>query len=369
MKKKIAMAALLAALILALVACGEKTPTTTGTLGTPTAPATATPVITPLAATTAKGLKELGQYKGLEVEKIALEVTDNDVLLNIYSSLEEAAEEKTDVEAKLYDFVNIDFVGTIDGVAFEGGSTDPSQGGTNVMLGSDSFVPGFEEGIVGMKAGETKTIKITFPETYKADLAGKDAEFAITLNKLKVLPEITDELVAANTSYETVDAFKAAVRSSLEERATQTIESQFESDVFDKLLEGCSFDLEYLQPKFEEYENNMLKNYTESAAMYGIDLEYFVYLSFGITLEAFRQQLPVVAEYNIKLEKVLIAIAEEEKMTVTDAEYDEYVSKVLAQTNYENKDDFESYYSPEYIKEGILIERAQELVLNSAIAK
>ncbi len=368
MKKKILAAALVSVMAFALVACGNERPSTTVGLPTPTGQASdVTPV--PQAPTTSKGLTKLGQYRGIEVEKLTLTVSEEDIDINYYMTLVDVAELSEDAVVKLYDYVNIDYVGKMNGEQFEGGTSDPSLGGSDVLIGSGSFIPGFEEGIIGMKTGETKTVKVTFPENYgSADLAGKEAEFDITVNSIKVFPEITDEMVAENTELETVDALKADIRSSLEEQAEETISKQFQSDVFDALIAGCEFD-NTLQSEIDKSVEDMKTSYELTASQYGLDFETFIAYAFGMTIDVFNKEIVTAAEYNIKLEKALIAVAEAENLTVSDTDYDAYVNTIVSNYGFADKAEVESLYSPEYIKEGLLIERAQDLVMDSAVAK
>ena len=327
------------------------------------------PVNSAQSALTSKGLLRLGKYKELEVTKNHLEVSETDILIEFYSGLEAAAEEVFEESAKLYDFVNVDFVGKIDGAEFAGSSTDPASGGANIFLGSNSFVPGFEEGIIGMKPGETKIITVTFPLEYINELAGKTAEFQIVLNCLKTLPQITDDLIKKYTTYTSIEDYKTAIRTNMEITSNAKIKAQFESDVLDRLIEGCSFDYDILKPQIEKYIESMTKHYMAMAEQYLMDYSQFITTYFGITPEVFNEELPIVAEYNVKLEKVLIEIANTEQLSVSDNEYTDYVNNILITSGYESIEAIEKDYTTEYIKESIMIEKARELVLSTAIAK
>jgi len=179
----------------------------------------------------------LGQYKGLEVEKAEASVTDEQVEAELDRMAQNVASTETvDRPAEMGDTANIDFEGFDAGVPFEGGKGEAF----DLKLGSGSFVPGFEEQVVGMSAGEEKDIDITFPEDYKADLAGKAVVFHVKLNKVTVtnVPTKDDEFAKDVSEFDTLEALKADIRAKAEERAQKQAESAFEQACVEKAAEG-----------------------------------------------------------------------------------------------------------------------------------
>ena len=173
---------------------------------------------------------ELGDYKGIEYTREVAEVTDTQIQSQVDSLLSSLTEttEVTDRPIEEGDTANIDFVGTMNGEEFDGGSGE----GFDLEIGSDSFIDGFEDGLIGHSVGEKVSLDLTFPENYQSeDLAGKDVNFAVTINSIsvKTTPELTDEVVKENTDYDTVDAYKDSVRKDLEKQAEEDADSQVEN--------------------------------------------------------------------------------------------------------------------------------------------
>ena len=187
---------------------------------------------------------ELGDYDAIEIEKVDETVTDEDVEKEIERKLKENStkQDVTDRAAKDGDETTINFEGFVDGVAFEGGKGEKYP----LTLGSGSFIPGFEDQIVGHNVGESFDVNVTFPEQYQAeDLAGKDAVFKVDLLGIKetVLPELDDEYVSDTSDFETVDEFKADVRKTLEERKKESAKRQREEAAVEKLVELSTMEL------------------------------------------------------------------------------------------------------------------------------
>ncbi|MBO7402899.1 MAG: trigger factor [Lachnospiraceae bacterium] len=343
MKKRIIAVALIAVLAMALAACGKKETKKKAT-----------------------ELCTLGQYKNIEVEKLVIEVSDDDVTKNIYSAMQNEAESVFGhKKVALYDVANIDFEGFLGDVAFEGGKGT----GYDLLIGSGTFIPGFEEGLIGADEGTTVKVFVTFPEDYgNADLAGKDATFVCTINKVSVIPEFTDEFIAEKTSYKTFAEYQASVRSALEENAASQIESKFKSDVIDKIIEGCTFD-ETLADDAKAYATDLKNLYTQYAASYQWDLETFLYYFYGISLSYFEESLPEIAEYNVKVERILDAVAEVEKLEVSDEEYNEEVQKIITDSSYTTAEEVEEAYTKEAIVNSIKSQKAEDIIFNSAVAK
>lgn len=260
----------------------------------------------------------INQYKGLEVEKVTpAEVTDADVEMSIQSTLETMAtiNEITDRPAQEGDYITIDYVGKMDGVAFDRGSADDQY----FQLGSGGFIPGFEDGIVGHSVGEVFDIDVTFPEDYSADMAGKDAVFTITLDKIEehIIPELTDELVANELSATatTVEEYRAEEKANLVTSNQESADSEFMSKVWNELLENCEVET-YPEADMEEMNAEIEAQFSTVATMYGVDVDTFIQQYYGITQQEMAENL-LKQQYAIEL------IAEKENITMTVAEYEE----------------------------------------------
>lgn len=316
MKKSVRLAACgLAAMMLA-TGCSKSNDAVETTAASAAAGETAAGETTAAAdaAATTSGVVKLGEYKGLEAESAALEVTDEEVEEYIQGVLRnnQKTVEVTDRVAADGDKVNIDFVGMLDGVAFEGGTAS----GYDLVLGSDSFIDGFEDGLLGVMPGEKVSLNLTFPEDYHStDLAGKAVVFDVTLNYIKEteIPTLTDEYVAVNSDYQTIAEYTAAVRKAL----LASKENQLMLNLLSAVVESSEFELDEARVNAEyekevEYYQSMIKNY------YGMELGDYLAV-FGQTEESFHAELKSNAELIIKQELIVDAIAEAEGKQVDDA--------------------------------------------------
>ena len=265
----------------------------------------------------------LGQYKGLSAKKDEVKVTDEDVDKELEAARKRSARILTvdDREAQMGDTANIDFDGYLDGERFDGGKAE----GYDLELGSGSFVPGFEEQVVGMKIGEEKDINITFPEDYVADLAGKPVVFKVKLNSLsaKELPELDDEFAKDVSEFDTLDEYKADIRAKQEKQQQELADNKFRSDIIRQACDNMTVDIPavMVDDKLEE----MVRNY---AANFGFtdrntSLEDLLKMM-GVDAAAIRPS----AEMQVKTELLLEAVVKAENMEVTQEEADEYMNKV-----------------------------------------
>lgn len=259
----------------------------------------------------------IGEYKGLVLDKTVHEVTDEDIDSQIEYELSNNKEEVTDKNATVQDgdMATIDFVGTKDGVAFDGGT------GYNydVEIGSGSMVPGFEDGIIGMKKGETKEVPLTFPEGYGSEeLSGADVVFKITLQNFRRTPELTEEWVKNNTDFTTIDEYKTDYRGKLEEYAALMAESEMYSNAWNMLLESSEI-IEFP----EEEINNCIAEYKKQVEVYAkqadMELMDFV-ISQGYTEESFEDECRQYAEYKVKQNLLVQSIMDAEGLSLDDEE-------------------------------------------------
>ena len=262
------------------------------------------------------GEVELGEYKGIEIEKADREVTDEELQSAVESRLE-ANPDLTEVDrpAEEGDTVNIDYVGMKDGVAFEGGTAQAQ----DLVLGSGTYIDGFEDGLIGAVKGQELSLELTFPDPYpnNPDLAGQPVVFDVTVNSVEesAAPELNDAFVQRISDFETVEEWKEDLRHQLEEQKAQQAESQDENNLFNAVVENAVFtDIEdSVEAEFERLcstNENLL-------ALQGMTLEDYLAL-FGMDQSSYEEILHSQAEYNVKLELVLAKVAEQEKLEITD---------------------------------------------------
>ncbi len=312
----------------------------------------------------------LGEYKGLEYEETSTEVTDEDV----QAELDYLLESKADVEKIMDgtvadgDTVNIDFTGMRDGVAFDGGSGT----GYDLTIGSNSFIDNFEEQLIGMKPGDTKEINVTFPDPYPTnpDLAGVPVVFEVTVNYIcgeNIIPEMSDQFIADNTDYQTVDEYKEYVRGYLKDYKESTADSDREQALWQQVMDNCTF-AELPQDKVDEEVENMYNSYEQYAGYYGLEMADFLE-QMGMSEEDFRTELTSYAENLVKRNLVFNAIVEKEGLTVSDDEYEKTAEEKATDYGYESKDAMEEALGADTIREDILWDKVLTLIADNATAK
>ena len=259
----------------------------------------------------------IADYKGIALDRSVAEVTDEDVENRVAQNLQDKSEEVTAEDAVIQngDTATINFVGTKDGVAFEGGTAN----NYDLVIGSGTMIPGFEEGIVGMKKGETKDITVTFPENYQSsELAGKEAVFQITVQSFKRPPELTDAWVAANTDYKTADEYRASVRTQLEQEAQDQADSSLRSTAWTTVYSNSEV-VEYPEKDIEEATQEFRSQIEAYAKQGDMELEDFVE-SQGISMDDFEAQCQQYAQEKVKQNLIIQGIMDAEGMTLEDEE-------------------------------------------------
>lgn len=311
---------------------------------------------------------DLPDYKGLEYTETKSTVTDADVRNKIDSLLQQYAT-KTQVKEGTVadgDNVNIDFVGSIDGVEFEGGNSNGA--GYDLTLGSGSMIPGFEDGIVGHKVGDTFNIKATFPENYgKDELNGKEADFKITINYLTQteLPEYNDAFVASYTDATSILEYEDSVRKDLVEQYEQSDKSQNESAIMQVLVEKTTYN-EYPQQEMQDLIDKSIAQQEQAASSYGYSLGDYVTARYGFSDEdSFRQYIQGLAEDYIKEKIAVCAVAKDTGITVTKEEVDNYKKKIMDYYSYEDESKLEENYSSEDIVYYALAEKVVDFLLEN----
>lgn len=278
------------------------------------------------AKVTVKPEVKLGRYKGVKVEKEAVKVTDEDVnseLSNIQKKYARLVS-VTDRPSRLDDIVIIDYEGSVDGVPFEGGKAENH----NLKLGSDQFIPGFEEQLIGKNIGGEADVNVTFPEEYHTEeLKGKKALFKVKINDIKFseLPALDDEFAKDASEFDTLDEFKA----SLKEKITHSREHSAENDVENKIIDEvvAFMTAEIPDIMIEKQIDNMAADYNQRLGMQGLDIN--TYLSYtGMDIEGFRKMFREQAEKQVKSRLALEKIAETEKIVVSEEEISEEIKKI-----------------------------------------
>ena len=270
----------------------------------------------------------LGEYKGVEAEKADTEVSAEEVEKRLERELEKNAR-VVDVEREIKsgDITTIDFVGSVDGVEFSGGRGEDYP----LTIGSGTFIPGFEDQLIGHKAGENVDVNVTFPENYGAkDLAGKAALFKVTVKQVKEkqVPEADDEFASEVSEFETLAEYKQELEKQLGEEKAKQAASINEKHVIDKVLENAS--LEIPAPMLEMQLEQMLYDYSTRLQQQGIPMEQYLQIT-GLTEENLKEQMKPQAEKTIKTSLVLEAIQKKEGISADDAKLDEEFHRIAEQ--------------------------------------
>ncbi|HHX53888.1 MAG TPA: trigger factor [Clostridiales bacterium] len=283
----------------------------------------------------------LANYKGVE---IAAAEIDSQVQSQLDSLLEQKAttEDITDRPAALGDIVNIDYSGTVDSVAFEGGTA----AGQDVTLGAGGYIDGFEDGIVGMMIGEEKKVPCAFPEDYhNTELAGKVAEFTITLNSIKYknLPELNDAfIVSLENGYDTLDSYKTYLRKAIKE-----------NNVWTKIVSETAV-IKYPEKEVKASYNQMVTYYKSLAAQYNATLDEYIMNYQGSDTNTFLSYVTSYAKEAVKSEMCLNAIARAENITVSDSDYQTKGAELAKQNGMEDLKAYEKSMGRENIENSIL---------------
>ena len=302
-------------------------------------------------------------YKGIKVEKDVKVVTDEDVNAEI-EAVRSRNSRVVDVEGRAVengDIAVIDFDGYVDGVAFEGGKSE----NYNLTIGSGSFIPGFEEQIIGHNAGDEFDVNVTFPTEYHAaELAGKEAVFKIVLHSIKFneLPALDDEFAKDVSEFDTLDEYKADVKAKIEARNEKEAENAVEAQIIDALV--ANMEAEIPAPMFEAETENFVRDYDSRLRMQGLDLNtYFKYT--GLTLETLREQFKPMAERQVKTRLALEKIVELEAIDATDDEVSAEFEN-LAKAYNMSADEVKKFVEAEAVKADLCVKKAVDLVKANA---
>ena len=305
----------------------------------------------------------LGQYKGLEVEKTEATVTDEQVQAELDRMAQNVASTETvDRAAQMGDTANIDFEGFDNGVPFDGGKGE----NFDLKLGSGQFVPGFEEQIVGMTAGEEKDIDVTFPEDYHKELAGKAVVFHVKLNKVTVtmVPEMDDEFAKDVSEFDTLEELKADIRTKALEQAQKQADSAFETACVEKAAENTTVDM----PKalVENELDVQMERFGYQLQMSGYSMEQYAKMMGG-DVNTMRNAFRPAAEKQARITVTLEAIAKAEGLTATDEEIEEEI-KSLAKQYELDEAKVKEMVPAEELTGSLVTRKAIKLIVDSAVA-
>ena len=308
----------------------------------------------------------LGEYKGVEVKKAEAVVTDEDVE-NELTAARKKNGRLVDVEdGAIEDGDNtiIDFTGYIDDKTFDGGT------GTDypLVIGSHSFIEGFEDQLIGKKKGETCDVNVTFPAEYHADeLAGKPAKFVVTIKEVKrnELPELNDEFASEVSDFDTLDEYKADIRKKLQEKKEQDAKVENENHVIEKVVENAQMELP--QPMVDTQAREMVENYARRLQSQGLNInDYMKYT--GMTPEKLMEQMRPEAEKRIKTRLVLEKVVEAENVQVSDEKLDEQINEIAASYKLEGAKlkEMMGEREKEQIREDLKVQAAIDLLVEQA---
>ena len=308
---------------------------------------------------------ELGEYKGVEIEKVSAEVTEEDIEAEIKKVQEQNAREVTvDRPAENGDTVMIDYEGSVDGELFEGGSAE----GYGLVLGSGSFIPGFEDQLVGASAGADVDVHVTFPEAYHADdLAGKEALFKVKVHEVKTkdYPIVDDEFAQDVSDFDTLEEYKEDLKKNLAEKKVQEAKAEKQQKVMDVVVGNAKMDIP--EAMVRKSTDDMMNQYAQELGAQGLSMDvYFKYT--GMTPQQLAEQLKPQALANIKNRLVLDAIVAAENIEITDDEIEAEIQRLAESWNME-ADKVRSYMDVDLMRNDMSAQKALEMITDAAVEK
>ena len=309
---------------------------------------------------------ELGEYKGIEVEKETVKVLQADVKAELNRMAQRNARTETvERKAKKNDTVDIDFEGFVDGVPFEGGKAEHHE----LTLGSGAFIPGFEDQLIGTKIGEDKDVTVTFPEEYHAkELAGKEATFKCKVHKVEetILPEIDDEFAKdVSDTCETLDDLKKEITERLKAERQEAADNAFEEKVLDAVIDGMKADIPAAM--IDSQVDTIVQDFGYRLQMQGMGLEQYLKMT-GTEMGAFRAMFQSQAERQVKTRLALQKVVELEGITVSDTELEEEYAKMAEQYKME-VEKVKAIVSKEALEGDLKISNALEFIKKNAKVK
>lgn len=305
----------------------------------------------------------IGEYKGLSLDNTVEEVTDDQVEAQIEYELQNKAQEVTDKKesVKEGDLVTINYVGTIDGKTFDGGTAN----NYDLTIGEGNMIDGFEDGIIGMKTGETKDLNLTFPEGYMEEsLSGKDAVFKVTLQKFRRAPELTNEWVAANTEVKTVEEYKESVKTQLTENAKKSAQNTLLNTAWSTVSTNSEVK-EYPEEDINNAVAEFRNLYEQYAAQGDMELEEFIEAQ-GISMDAFEEQAQQYAQLKVKQNLIVQGIMDNENMTLDDEESLAIQNQLIQDYSVKNLAELVEQYGQAAVNESIGLLRVENFIVDHA---
>lgn len=377
MKKKAVVAMLIMCMAVSAAACGkssdtEKTTTeTTDTKDSEDSEKDSTDTDTKEAASSegkrlvsVKDVSKyvtIGEYKGLELTRTSQSVTDDDVQAEINYNLEDNGTEVKDGTVENGDTVTINFTGTIDGKEFDGGSAEDYE----LVVGDGEMIDGFEDGIVGMKSGETKELDLTFPDDYyEESVAGKAVVFKVTLQKFTRPAELTDEWVAENTEYKTVDEYRAAVKTQLEDTAVQTADYELYSDAWNEVQAASEIkdypkeDVDAAKKSYQELNEKYVKDA-------GMEMADFL-KSQGMSEEDYESECQQYAESKVEQNLIVQGIMDAEGLSIDDEETQKLKDDLIEEYGFASIDEMIETYGEQEVNESLALLRVERFIVDNA---
>ena len=377
MKKKAVVAMLIMCMAVSAAACGkssdtEKTTTeTTDTKDSEDSEKDSTDTDTKEAASSegkrlvsVKDVSKyvtIGEYKGLELTRTSQSVTDDDVQAEINYNLEDNGSEVKDGTVENGDTVTINFTGTIDGKEFDGGSAEDYE----LVVGDGEMIDGFEDGIVGMKSGETKELDLTFPDDYyEESVAGKAVVFKVTLQKFTRPAELTDEWVAENTEYKTVDEYRAAVKTQLEDTAVQTADYELYSNAWNEVQAASEIkdypkeDVDAAKKSYQELNEKYVKDA-------GMEMADFLE-SQGMSEEDYESECQQYAESKVEQNLIVQGIMDAEGLSIDDEETQKLKDALIEEYGFASIDEMIETYGEQEVNESLALLRVERFIVDNA---
>ena len=303
----------------------------------------------------------IGEYKGLELTRTSQTVTDDDVQAEINYDLEDNGTEVQDGTVENGDTVTINFTGTIDGKEFDGGSAEDYE----LVVGDGEMIDGFEDGIVGMKSGETKELDLTFPDDYyEESVAGKAVVFKVTLQKFTRPAELTDEWVAENTEYKTVDEYREAVKKQLEDTAVQTADYGLYSDAWNKVQAASEIkdypkeDVDAAKKSYQELNEKYVKDA-------GMEMADFLE-SQGMSEEDYESECQQYAESKVEQNLIVQGIMDAEGLSIDDEETQKLKDDLIEEYGFASIDEMIETYGEQEVNESLALLRVERFIVDNA---
>ena len=303
----------------------------------------------------------IGEYKGLELTRTSQPVTDDDVQAELNYNLEDNGSEVKDGTVENGDTVTINFTGTIDGKEFDGGSAEDYE----LVVGDGEMIDGFEDGIVGMKSGETKELDLTFPDDYyEESVAGKAVVFKVTLQKFTRPAELTDEWVAENTEYKTVDEYRAAVKTQLEDTAVQTADYELYSDAWNEVQAASEIkdypkeDVDAAKKSYQELNEKYVKDA-------GMEMADFLE-SQGMSEEDYESECQQYAESKVEQNLIVQGIMDAEGLSIDDEETQKLKDDLIKEYGFASIDEMIETYGEQEVNESLALLRVERFIVDNA---